>query len=70
MDVPQPGRVAIVDVAEPGLKPVKPNVPLNIFLGLGAGGILGGGTAIIVWVLLWRASKRRLTALSPSPTSA
>jgi len=39
--MPQTTLVQIVDKAEPGRFPVKPNKPLNIFLGAVAGGFLG-----------------------------
>lgn len=39
--MPQTTLVQIVDKAEPGRYPVKPNKPLNIFLGAVAGGFLG-----------------------------
>ena len=41
-------QVEIVDRAEPGKYPVKPNKPLNITLGAVAGMILGGLAAAIV----------------------
>jgi uncharacterized protein involved in exopolysaccharide biosynthesis len=39
--IPQDSMVQIVDPAEPGQKPVKPNKPLNIFIGIIGGGFLG-----------------------------
>jgi len=42
------GAVQIVDRAEPGRYPVKPNKPLNIVLGVVAGIILGTMAAMIV----------------------
>jgi hypothetical protein len=39
--IPQDSMVQIVDSAEPGHFPVKPNKPLNIFIGIIGGGFLG-----------------------------
>jgi len=39
--MPQDTLVQITDIAEPGRAPVRPNKPLNIFLGAVAGGFLG-----------------------------
>ena len=39
--MPQTALVQITDTAEPGRAPVRPNKPLNIFLGAVAGGFLG-----------------------------
>jgi uncharacterized protein involved in exopolysaccharide biosynthesis len=39
--LPKNAAVQIVDRAEPGRAPVKPNKTLNIFLGAVAGGFLG-----------------------------
>lgn len=39
--IPKPTLVQITDMAEPGRAPVKPNKPLNIFIGAVAGGFLG-----------------------------
>jgi|SRR5665213_802397 len=48
--LPKNAAVQIVDRAEPGRAPVKPNKTLNIFLGVVAGGFLGllaGGTSAL-----------------------
>jgi uncharacterized protein involved in exopolysaccharide biosynthesis len=39
--IPKTSLVQITDTAEPGRAPVKPNKPLNIFIGAVAGGFLG-----------------------------
>lgn len=60
-------RVEIIDHAEPGFRPVRPNKPLNIFLGGVAGTFLGvviGGGAVL---LMWRArSKAPVVASRPA----
>lgn len=61
-DVPSP-NASIIDLAEPGLKPTRPNLPLNLLLGIAAGGLLGLIPASAVWFLLRRRS-------SPRPTTA
>jgi uncharacterized protein involved in exopolysaccharide biosynthesis len=50
------GAVQIVDRAEPGRYPVKPNKPLNIALGAVAGIILGALAAMIVGLFVSRKS--------------
>jgi capsular polysaccharide biosynthesis protein len=49
----RPQTVEIIDVAVPGLRPVRPNRPLNISLGVIGGALLalvaGAGSAGIVW---------------------
>lgn len=44
----RPNHITIVDRAEPSRRPVRPNVPLNLALGVGAGALLGLITAGIV----------------------
>lgn len=46
--MPTTSVVKIVDSAEPGLKPVRPNKPLNISLGVVVGLILGIGLAFFI----------------------
>ena len=53
-----PQRAMLVDVADPGLKPIRPNLPLNVFLGLVVGGMLGLGTAGVLWWTLRKFSKK------------
>lgn len=48
MNLPKTGMVEIVDKGEPGLKPVKPNKPLNIALGVIIGLIVGVGLAFFI----------------------
>ena len=67
---PQPGDgprigASIVDVAEPGLRPVRPNLPLNVFVGLLGGGFVGTTTAGLVWLVL----RRRSRTFAPSPAA-
>ena len=48
---PLRARVEITDRAEPGLRPVRPNVPLNVTVGLIAGltaGFLAGGLVMLI----------------------
>jgi capsular polysaccharide biosynthesis protein len=48
---PRRRLVEITDAAEPGLRPVRPNVPLNVMVGLMAGllaGLLAGGVVILI----------------------
>jgi capsular polysaccharide biosynthesis protein len=63
-------RAMVVDVAEPGLKPIRPNVPLNVFVGLLAGGVLGLGTAGVLWRFLRISSKNRPTRPSVATSPA
>jgi uncharacterized protein involved in exopolysaccharide biosynthesis len=51
---PQPTLVQIVDRAEPGKYPVKPNKPLNLALGAVAGGLLG---LVVASVVVWLSGK-------------
>ena len=46
--IPKTMIVEIVDPAEPGLRPVKPNKPLNISLGVMVGLIIGIGLAFFI----------------------
>ena len=46
--IPKSMIVEIVDPAEPGLRPVKPNKPLNISLGIIVGLIIGVGLAFFI----------------------
>ena len=55
-------RPMLLDAAEPGLRPVRPNLPLNLFLGTLAGGGLGCVTAGLIWLAL----RRRARAAPPS----
>lgn len=68
MRAESPGATAIrpvlLDAAEPGLRPVRPNLPLNLFLGILAGGGLGGVTAGLIWLALRRQAGRRSPSLA------
>ena len=46
--LPKTGMVEIVDTAKPGLRPVKPNKPLNIALGIIIGLVVGVGLAFFI----------------------
>jgi phosphotransferase system glucose/maltose/N-acetylglucosamine-specific IIC component len=48
----------IVDKAGPGLRPVRPNKPLNIAVGIIVGGVAGFVLATLVYALEWRAFRR------------
>lgn len=58
-------RLSVIDVAEPGLRPVRPNVPLNLTLGSLAAAALAGVTLVAAWLFLGR---RRQDP--PTPTGA
>jgi polysaccharide biosynthesis transport protein len=47
-ELPKTSIVQITDIAEPGLKPVRPNVALNITLGVVVGLIMGVGLAFFI----------------------
>jgi capsular exopolysaccharide synthesis family protein len=47
-DLPKSSMVEIVDTAKPGIKPVKPNKPLNIALGVIIGLVVGVGLAFFI----------------------
>lgn len=57
---PKPGSVEIVDNAVPGLRPVRPNKPFTLFLGLFVGvplaSLVGGAGVCCVWLSgrFWR----------------
>lgn len=46
--IPKTSIVEIVDEAEPGLKPVRPNIPVNIALGVIVGLVVGIGLAFFI----------------------
>jgi len=46
--LPKSGIVEILDQAEPGARPVRPNIPLNITLGIVVGLIVGVGLAFFI----------------------
>lgn len=48
VDLPKTTMVKIVDYAQPGLRPVRPNKPLNIALGVIIGLVVGVGLAFFI----------------------
>ncbi len=48
VDLPRTAMVEIVDTAKPGLRPVRPNKPLNIALGVIIGLVVGVGLAFFI----------------------
>ncbi len=46
--IPRQSLVVVTDPAEPGLKPVKPNIPLNIAFGVVVGLVVGVGLAFFI----------------------
>jgi capsular exopolysaccharide synthesis family protein len=48
MAIPRHSLVQITDAAEPGLLPVKPNIPLNIAFGIVVGLVVGVGLAFFI----------------------
>jgi uncharacterized protein involved in exopolysaccharide biosynthesis len=58
LSLPATGIVQIVDKAVPGVRPVRPNKPLNIVLGIVVGGFGGLFLATLVYVLQRLAFRR------------
>ncbi len=58
LSLPAIGMVEIIDKAVPGVRPIRPNKPLNIAVGLVAGGLAGGFLATLVYLLQLRAFRR------------
>src|SRR5206468_4572828 len=48
VDLPKTAMVEIIDQARPGLRPVRPNKPLNIALGIIIGLVVGVGLAFFI----------------------
>lgn len=63
LEIPKNSLVQIVDAAEPGNAPVKPNKTLNIFLSAIAGGFLGGVCGSMAAFIALRREKRRNAAV-------
>ena len=59
LSLPAFTMVEIVDKAVPGVRPVRPNKPLNIFIGIIVGGLGGLFLATLVYVLQCRAFQRQ-----------
>lgn len=63
-EIPKSSMVQVVDPAEPGRTPVKPNKPLNILIGIVGGGTLGmivGEIAMLVSLRFRKGNGHRLT---------
>jgi capsular polysaccharide biosynthesis protein len=60
-------KVEIIEHAQPAYRPVRPNKPLNIFLGIILGGMLGLITAGLVVMLM---SRGRRKVLMPAASAA
>jgi capsular polysaccharide biosynthesis protein len=58
LSLPATGMVQIIDVAYPVLRPVRPNKPLNIVVGIIVGGLGGLFLGTLVYVLQRRAFRR------------
>jgi capsular polysaccharide biosynthesis protein len=58
LTLPATAMVQIVDQAVPGLRPVRPNKPLNIFLGIFIGALSGLFLATLLYLLQVRAFRR------------
>jgi capsular polysaccharide biosynthesis protein len=58
-------RVNIVDSARPDAEAIRPNVPLNLYLGAAVGCLLGGALAGVIYLI-----GRSLRTVSSKPTSA
>jgi capsular polysaccharide biosynthesis protein len=59
LSLPASSMVQIVDTAKPGLRPVRPNKPLNIAVATLVGGVGGFFLAILVYALQRREFRRR-----------
>ncbi len=59
LNLPRSAQVIIVEHAAPGLKPVRPNKPLNIFLSIFIGGFVGLLLAVLVYLLQRLAFRRK-----------
>ncbi len=46
--IPTTSSVEVLDKAEPGLRPVRPNIPLNVALGIVVGLVMGVGLAFFI----------------------
>lgn len=63
-------RGDIVRLAEPPSRPARPNVPLNIFLGIVGGGVIGIFAGIMTGVIaFWRLQASRFEIKTPADTS-
>jgi hypothetical protein len=59
LSLPATSMVQIVDRAVPGARPVRPNKPLNITIGIAVGGLGGLFLATLVYVLQRREFRRK-----------
>jgi hypothetical protein len=56
--LPATGMVQIVDTAHPGLRPVRPNNPFDILIGIVVGGVGGLVLGTLIYVMQRRAYRR------------
>jgi hypothetical protein len=59
LSLPATSMVQIVDRAVPSARPIRPNMPLNICIGIVVGGLGGLFLATLVYVLACRAFRRK-----------
>lgn len=64
--LPRSEQVTVVDSAVPGLKPVRPNLPLNIILSIMLGTMFGVTLAGLVYLFQWRAYRRNIGVYGPA----
>ena len=64
---PQKSWVVIADKAVPAVKPERPNIRLNTFLSIVTGALFGAMVALLVYLLHWRAYRRKIEAADVRP---
>jgi capsular polysaccharide biosynthesis protein len=67
---PMDRRVSMMESAIPNPKPVRPNTPLNIVLGMMMGVFMGGLSGTVAVVAMWFLGRRRGGAASPSRSAS
>jgi capsular polysaccharide biosynthesis protein len=68
--VPIVRRVSMMETAVPNPKPVRPNTPLNIILGVMIGVFMGGLSGTVAVVAMWFLGRRPGNAASPSRSAS